>query len=551
MRMRIDLSKFNIKLVCSILLVIAAFYNAGAQVVWENPTKEIYSFLSRQAQKGNIELYDHIQPYSRKEIAEKLAQLQGISDKLSPIEKSELKFYQQEYAEFNSDQTDASSFLKRDQNNRLRFLSVRKGNFLLNGDPSIVLEGISGTGRSIFKLANGLQFWGHASKNISFQAGFVDITERGDGLDSTRTFNAEPGIVRTSNPNLNSLNYSDFRGNITYSWNNGSISMGQDQLLHGYGENGRIILSDKAPAYPFIRLDYQPLKWLQFNYSHSWLQSGIIDSAATYNKGNTIYGNIREQYVQKFMASHSLNFFPVKGLTLSLGESVVYSDKLQIGYLFPLMFFKVYDQYASKYKITTGSNAQFFFQASSRNHIKNTHFYATLFIDEIRMAEVFNSAKSRNQIGFNIGGSITDLLPYLTIGAEYTRLNPFVYQNLVPAQNYTNQNYPLGDWMGANADRILGYIKFTPVAKLKTTLLFQNTRKGDPGSLFDQYFAEPQPKFLANYHVQNTQLQFKVSYEWLNNLYLNATLMHQRDKYAATLPDQTFNEVRFGVRLGL
>ncbi|WP_204312118.1 hypothetical protein, partial [Escherichia coli] len=68
----------------------------------------------------------------------------------------------------------------------------------------------------------------------------------------------------------------------SYTWKNGQISIGQDQMRWGYGENGRIVLSDKALAYPYVRFDYQPLKWLRFNYMNLWLNSNIIDSTRSY-----------------------------------------------------------------------------------------------------------------------------------------------------------------------------------------------------------------------------------------------------------------------------
>lgn len=536
----------------TLLLLLYVGFTAKAQVVYENPKHQIYEFLSRQAQKGNIDFDDLIQPVSRKQIAMHLVSLQDSVHKLSRIERKELEFYQKEFSEFNAQLPDSTTFLKKDPAGRLRFLSVKKGDFLLRGDPSLFFGTTRSGDGTAYKNGAGIQFWGHGSKNISFQAYFQDFTERGKGFDSVRSFTSEPGIVRTESTNRKILNYSDFRGNITYSWSNGAFSIGQDQLLYGYGESGRMILSDKSPAYPFIRLDYKPLKWLSFNYTHAFLQSNVIDSTRTYSKGNDVYGNNREAYVPKYMASHSLTFYPIKGLSLSMGESMIYSDKLEAGYLFPGMFFKVYDQYASRYKITTGSNAQFFFQASSRNHLKNTHLYATLFIDEIRMSEAFNSEKSRNQLGFNFGASVTDPgIPYLTIGAEYSRINPFVYNNLIPAQTYTNQNYTLGDWMGANADRLMGYVKYTPIPKLKTTLTVQNTRKGDVGSIKDQYLAEPQPKFLNSYYRDVFQVQFKVSYEWLNNLYFDANALWNDDKNDAYPGDKKLKQIQVSVRLGI
>jgi len=548
--MKQQLRSYILITLCSICLIFPLV--SKAQAVFENPKHQVYDFLSRQAQKGNIDFRDLIQPITRKQIAEQLALLQADAEKLSRTEQQELIFYQKEFAEFNDNLKDTTTFFKKDQAGRWRFLSVRKDGFLINGDPSLSLTGTASTPGNRSKWANGLEFWGHAGSHFAFQFSFQDNTERGKGIDSLRIFSAEQGVVRTENRNSKLLNYSDFNGSISYSWKNGLVSIGQDQLTYGYGENGRVVLSDKVPAYPFIRLDYHPLKWLSFNYTHAFLQSGIIDSARTYNKGNDIFGNYREAYVPKFMASHSLTFFPVKGLSLSVGESMVYSDRVDAGYLIPIMFFKVYDQYASRYKITTGSNGQFFLSASSRDHLKNTHLYSTLFIDEIRLGDAFNSSKSRNQIGFNFGGSVTDLfVPYLTLGAEYTRINPFTYQNLIPAQDYTSQKYALGDWMGANADRLMGYIKYTPVAKLKTTIYVQHTRKGDPGSLLDQYFAVPQPGFLSTVLRSDTQIQFKASYEWFNNLYVEGNVLWNTEKNILNQGNQKLQQVQLNVRFGL
>ena len=517
-----------------ILLIFGFIFittKADAQAVFENPNHPIYKYLSRQAQKGNISFDDLIQPVSRKQIATLLYFLKDSVNTLTITEKKELYFYLNEYSEFDTNQKDeVQSLFRKDQYDNRRLLSVTKPDFILRADPALTYEGTFGANKHIFKQGTGLAFWGQAGKHFSFQAYFQDINETGKGADSLKSFTPETGIQRTTNQDSKTLNYSDVRGNITYSWDKGLVSVGKDQILWGYGENGRIVLSDKAPAYPFIRLDYQPLKWLKFNYTFAFLQSALIDSARTYNKGNTIYGTNREVYIQKYMASHSLTFLPAKGWSLSVGESMISSDNLDAGYLIPVLFFKAYDQYQSRYKISTGSNGQFFFQASSRNNIPNTHLYATLFIDEIRLGSVFDSAKSRNQTGFNIGGSVTDvLIPYLTLGLEYTAINPFVYQNLIPAQNYTNQTYLLGDWIGQNADKIISWISYNPISRLTTTAQFMYIRKGRDGSLLDQYFASPQPKFLQQGPIETqTQFTFEARYELLHRLYLRGLYMHQK-----------------------
>jgi hypothetical protein len=553
--MPIDFRKLIVSISFLLFLLLQfARVEVRAQVVWDSPKHPVNAFLARQAQKGNIEITDFILPLSRKDISKNLSELRDSVHKLSVIEVRELSFYEQEYSEFNKNLRDSTLFFKKDQNNRWGTFSAKEGDFILRADAVIGLETTQGLEKSILKQTKGLKFWGQKGKSISFQAYFTDNNENGIGIDSIKQFTNKTGIVRTQNIDKNAkiLNYSNFRGNISYAWENGSISLGQDQLLWGYGENGRMVMSDKAPAYPFIRLDYQLLKWLKFNYAHTWLQSAIIDSNRTYGKGNTIYGDERELFVHKFMATHSLNFFPIKGLSMSFGESIIYSDRIDAGYLIPVMFFKAYDQYSGRYKINSGSNSQFFFQAASRNHLKNTHLYATLFIDEIRLSEVFNSQKSRNQIGFNIGGSITDLLvPYLTVGMEYTKIKPFVYQNLIPTQNYTNQNYSLGDWIGQNADRVTAWLKYNPIARLTTRVQFDYLRKGEDGSLENQYYAEPQPSFLSGKIDTQKQFLFEATYQLLNELNIKASYYKQAGIIRPALQARAVpQEFTFGISYG-
>ena len=143
-----------------------------------------------------------------------------------------------------------------------------------------------------------------------------------------------------------------------------------------------IFLSNKVPSYPYIRLDYNPLKWLSFNYTHAWLNSNITDSSLSYlNNSGRLDNDKRILFVQKYLATHSIQVNPVKGLNLAIGESIVYSDKMDLGFLIPINLFKFYDNNRSNYLIEAGSNGQYFFSINSRNQIKNTHIYGTLFID--------------------------------------------------------------------------------------------------------------------------------------------------------------------------
>lgn len=495
-----------------ILSVLFLFCCAGAlqsQVVYERHTNEVYNFLSRFAQKGVIVFDDLVRPISKERIREALDSIATHSDQLSSVERKELTFYQEEY----------------NDGGRKRILHAASGDFVLDADPIVTASYLSGTGKDIRSSSMGINFWGKAGKHWGYQFSFHDVNLSGSGLDtsySTIESGSIPGPVLINNYKKNAQNYIEVRGSISYAWQNGSVSVGQDYLLWGYGEN-RIVLSDKAPTYPYIRFDYQPLKWLRFNYTHAWLQSGVMDSAGSYSIPSGIFTGIRRVDVAKFMASHSIDFTLTKGLNFSMGESVIYNDRLNIGYLVPVMFFKAVDNLNGAGGIEKGSNGQFFFQLNSRNQLRNTHLYATLFIDEIRVSDMFSKTKSRNQLGYTVGGSWTDIagIRYLTVGLEYTRIRPFVYRNFLPAQNYTHAGYLLGDWMGNNADRGVAFVKYTPLPKLKLLARYTHIRKGGEGTLDQQYTQPTQPPFLFDYQRSADEFLFNASYEFLHRLCFN------------------------------
>jgi hypothetical protein len=494
------------------LLLAGLFSTIGmSQPVYERHTYEVYPFLARMAQKGLLEWNDNIRPILKTDIVRALDTIANQKDKLSSLEKAELAFYQGEY----SYESRKRLFGIANENFNMRALPVFSGNLVKEGD------------RTMFRRSIGMQAFGQVGKKWGYQLFLQDFSEKGKSLDTNRMgldANHETGFVLQSARKTDALNYLELRGHLTYQFNKGSVSIGQDYLLWGYGQSGRIVLSDKAPTYPYFRLDINPYPWLRFNYTHAWLKSDLIDSARSYTIPNGLFGGVREVFIAKYMATHTLDFRIRKGLNLSIGESMIYTDRMNAAYLIPVLFFKAFDNYAGSGSITRGSNGQFFFQVSSRDQIKNTHLYATLLIDEIKISRILDKKEQRNQIGYTLGGSVTDLgLPYLQLGMEYTKVRPFVYRNFLPQQNYTNANFLLGDWMGANADRISLFANYTPLPRLKIRARYMQVRKGEQGTLDQQYFQQPQPPFLFGNQISSKEYLLQGQYEYIPRLYLTAS----------------------------
>jgi hypothetical protein len=526
---------------CIVLLhsMMPSFTPLHAQVQSHQTT--VIDFLSRMAQKGKIEFNDFIKPIDRKIIFQKLTELQNQKD-LSAIEQKEVQFFIAGFVLENptiihigSSLTDTSlgkngnsgpqffSFKKLKTNPAVQqnLITYKENGFGLIVNPMGNLTMQSRNGKINTIQGRGFQLAGYAGKRIGFQLSFMDINEQGR-YDSIRIENELPGFVKKGTTNSKILNYSQMNATLSYRLNKGMITVGQDQHVMGYGRSGNIVLSDKAPAYPFYALNYQPSAWLKFNYMHAWLESGVLDTRATYDLNNKVYGGVRQQYLPKFFATHSVEIAAMKGLKINLGESMMYSENLQLAYMLPITFFKAFDNQKFADNILTGSNGQFFFGFSSRNQLPNTHLYGQWMIDEIRLSTALNSGKSRNQLGYQLGASVTDLfLHYLSFNAEYTRLNPFMYRNFIAAQNYSNANYSLGDWMGSNADRILLSAKYHPKANLSLEAFAFMLRKNGEASIESQYFAEPQPKFGFNPQYRRTKMGLNAQYELWNNLIVN------------------------------
>ncbi len=218
------------------------------------------------------------------------------------------------------------------------------------------------------------------------------------------------------------------------------------------------------------------------------------------------------------------------------------------------MFFRLADHYLSNGNNNAGDNSQFFLGVSSRNFIKNTHLYGTLFIDEIRTEGLFDPTKQRNQFGFTLGGSVVDLpIENLTLTTEFTKIFPFVYTHFIPTQTYESSSYRLGHWMGNNADLIYGAINYRFMRGLQATIWGQYIRKGGAGTVDQQYTLPSQP-FLFGLRTNYTYFGFEAKYEITYDLFVRAKFLYS--KISKEQPNGTFinnskKEFRFALYYGL
>lgn len=556
-------SKSFILISSFIFLFSAATFS---QTVFEPIQSSVYNFLDIMAQKGIIVFNDIAKPVTRKYIAEKLQQLKSLETEnpdsantiLTPLEINELNFYLKDYGielsfieNSKSKIQNSTTLVNWDQFDRWRMFSYNDSLFTLSASPILGYQAGKRDGAKYSHSWNGLYLYGYIAGKVGYSLKFNDNSETGTTIDPTKSFSPVTGIS-ISKANNNNIQYDEVEADISTDWSWGDITVAKDYLNWGYGQSGLLVLSDKTPSFPFIRLDIQPVKWLRFNYIHAWLNSNVIDSSAFYsshfpNEPVTTFRN-------KFFVSHSITVTPTTGLDVSVGESMIYPNQIQIPYLIPIMFFRLADHYLSQNNNSAGGNASMFFGVSSRNQLKNTHLYGTLFIDEFTIQNMFNSQLQHFQIGFTLGGSITDLpIPNLTATAEFTKIYPGVYTHFIPTLTYQSDGYNLGDWMGNNADRIYGALNYRFIRGLQATVWAQYIRKGATATA-DQQYNNPQPPFLfglrTDYTYLGAELKYEITHELYADLQLQTTKTNTQQPNLSYTP-QTLNEFYISLYYGI
>lgn len=524
-----------------VFIVLNSFAVSFSQSIYQDVNSDVYDFLDRMSINGIIEYFGEIKPLSRFEICSRLNSIDTMDNKLSEIDKDLLKFYLQEYNhEKNSlsDDKDNSekslTFFQIDTGTRMSFFEFVSNDFSLFLSPKLSLGLSTLKGENTYLLRNGVSLFGYYNKNWSFDLNFFDNNESGKNLDESKFFTPERGISLTKKNN-NSIQYDVVTASIGYSWNSGSLTLGKDYFRIGSGSFGNIILSDKAPSFPFIRFDFYPVDWLRFFYFHGFLVSNIPDSSTF--RYNTVQNRNSLSDVPKFFAFHSISIYPTNKFSFTIGESIVYSDNIQPIYFIPVMFFRVADHYLSRGSASASGNAQLFADASYKLPEINSKFYSSVFIDELSIENLLKGG-NLSAIGFTFGFRTNDLLlKNNSFSLEYSRVNPFVYMNSQEAQTFTNDDYFMGHWLGSNCDIIsFSYSQFI-LKRTKLSFELSYYRKGKTEEPDEQYLL-PYPDFLYGERLKGFTGLVKLAYKPFNPLAVELEYLYSNtsDEETGRLP---------------
>lgn len=509
-----------------ILITIFLISDVIAQDVFLRYNHPVHEFLGRLDAKGLVVFSTEVKPITRRQAAAILKELEQKTDQLNSLEFQEYLFFRSEFAnelgvaekggkiEWNHFDNDSIGYRERpflykftDEQFSLRLSPILGyGQTYVDGEMNRIRY-------------SGANIYGYADDWLGASFEYVDYGELGNKFDPQKKFSPETGAY-INNVVGNNYDHSDIKGNITFSWKWGYVSIIKDYQTWGHGEFGNVILSNKAPSFAQFRLFVNPVPWFRFYYYQGWLNSQIKDSSNIYYSHTE--SPIAEAFIpfrDKFIVSNLASFSVIPEIDISLGNAFVYGPNFRIETLMPIMYYKGLDHNTGRIAGDDG-NGMIFLDYKLKYPVKSVSYFS-VYIDVLNLRDLLRGRTDNQCFAFTLGTKRYDLFTEnLDIIIEYTRANPWVYENRNQLTDYKHLNYQLGHWIGQNADQVRVQLNYSHLRGLKYKFYFERIRKGIEADISKAY--EPEKygfvNFLDGPVRKDVRFGFDVSYEWIYDL---------------------------------
>lgn len=441
----------------------------------------VYAVIEAAELRGAVNRLSSIKPYTRAQVSELLATIQGQLGLFSQMEREEIARLAAEFSA--GSKGDIGQALWRASNDRAALGAhiEAAGRLDVAGLADLVAGGISGAGSGGYGSWTGdpADLW---HLNSLFQAyikaypeswlslwGTIGVTYDKVNRDLflpysfTKQWDAHHNKVSTSPYSDGEEPYPtwsfDLRSDIAGATDSGAFSLRLSRFRRDWGVgSGSLALS--GTARPFMGLE------AQFRPSELFAVSHMVGSLGNWEKGSAdrstdlsggVYTAVTEQ---KMLAIQRLELFPFDWLSIGASGSMIGAKRFELGYLSPMMF-------AVEYQVTQSDVDNMALHGDIQVFLKRFgKLYVAGYIDEMELSgfdEWFS--KARNMFAYQ-GGLKLDLpwLPFGVFTAQYTKIEPFVYTHpptwnsdtrLRVNTNYTNDGENLGYHLKPNSDELL------------------------------------------------------------------------------------------------
>lgn len=514
----------------------------------------LYDYLDELITDGVITAQTAVRPYTRSQVADMLVKAQAADSLLNKRQKADLNFYLNEFAlerntmvdnyvQYTDHRTFSLSladpqFSYKSANNQFKMrLRPILGADVTASKKGVLLQRWWGAELQM-DIANHLSIWGSLRDNswsgnwLSKQY-FPDATARMYGARiHYGASGQQPALFPLAGVQYKEANYggdfSDSKGGINlYTWW-GSIGIQRENITWGTAYHASNILSGRNPAAPMITLQLTPCKWFQFDYFHAWLVSNVLDSTYYYLEDTDGATQPVKNYrpYNKFMAANMFTFTPIKHLSFSFGNSVIYAEQtIQAAYLIPIAFYKSLDHLLTKGVWTQNQNSQVFASLSVRP-VSHLQLYGSFFVDEMKFARFKSSNPEKNPISYLVGFNWSGWpIKGLSLKAEFMRSYIACYTHSINVLDYTSNSYNMGHYMGDNAQSIYTELAYRPVRGLLLKVSYTNDTKFNSYAYQRENIGEViSQKPFDKCIYRNDELRFDGVYEPHPNMYLTLSV---------------------------
>ena len=497
---------------------------------------KLYDYLDELVTDGVISVQTAVRPYTRNQVAKMLVDAQTADSLLDIRQKKELVFYLNEFAlerdtminnyvqytdhaTYNLSLADPQfSYMTKDKKFKMRLRPILGANILASSKGAI-LQRWYGVDLQM-DIAKHLSIWGSLRDN-SWSGNWLNkqyYPTNDDRRDGARIHygasQVQPALSPISGVQYKEANYggdfSDSKGGISlYSWW-GSISLQRENIRWGDAYHASNILSGRAPAAPMIALQLTPCKWFQFDYFHAWLVSNVVDSTYYYLENTTKPGIQDKEYrpLNKFMAANMFTVTPIKQLSFSFGNSIIYAEQnIQAAYLIPIAFYKSLDHLLTKGIAFQNQNSQAFASLSVRP-VEHLQLYGSFYLDEFSLKRLKPSEKEKNPISYLVGFNWSGWpLKGLSLKGEFMRSYIACYTHSIDALTWTTNSFNMGHYMGDNAQSIYAELAYRPIRGMLLKLSYTNDTKYNSYAYLRVYRDENNKKVNESAGIGNTLSQ--------------------------------------------
>ncbi len=482
------------------------------------PQKHLVNqFIERQITLGNLSQSDaSVRPLTYSKVRDMFKQLAVIPDELSIKDRQLLQRFE---SEFSIEKFESRPKFPLQKSSLTSIGNTAFGKYQLHEpephfltyndsvvyawadiDETIRLEAID---ESIYRrYTDQISIMGSLSDRLSF---YVNFTMNRFVGDSSLVYQIED-FKNEDHPYFDFVNWTLwYQSQVAFhiSTKFGDFQISKTPVIWGFSPEHSPILSGNTQTFPYINYSFK-YKNIGFHFLHGSLlpfESGLIHKM--------------EQYPQKYLVAHRLEFEINRNLIMSFNEMVIYGNRpFEIEYLIPVNFY-----WPAEHNQGDRDNLLMALDCSWR--IKpGLRWYNTLFWDELAWEKVLTkwwANKFVFQTGIHLVSKINPYLPDLRVEATVSRPWTYTHNDLV--NSYTSAGIALGLPQGPNSQSLLLKAGFWPSYRWYFNISSMLIREGsglgsspiDNYDLRDPELDDNTPYLLGEIH-NSSEFRFETKY---------------------------------------